>query len=110
MVSVDKVDQGLYRLSEGESPRDVALTVYGDGNLYQRLLVANENWGSEPVVVVPFKQGRVTVVQPDDDLRSLIGRMFPNQPRHLYLSRYFDWNADTQPNFLIGEEVFIPER
>lgn len=110
MESVRRSLHGSYRLSEGESPRDVAEKVYGDGSRYQILLKYNNEWGSEELIHVPNKEGRVSTVLEEDDLRSLIKRMFPNQPIHLYEDRYFTWNANIHPSSLIGQEVFIPER
>lgn len=110
MSKFTHVKHGLYRLSEGESPREVAEKVYGDSSRYQILLKYNDDWGTEEVITVPNKEGRITKVEEGDSLDSTIKRMFPNQPPHLYDRRYLVWNAGILPQDLVGENIFIPER
>lgn len=109
-MGVEFVKDGTFRLSEGESPREVAEKVYGDSSRYQILLKYNDNWETLETVVVPNKGGRTDIVRTDDTLKSLVKRMFPNQPVHLYEDRYMVWNAGLLPENLVGHTIFIPER
>lgn len=109
-MGVEFVNDGTFRLTEGESPREVAEKVYGDSSRYQILLKYNDNWDTLDTVIVPNKRGRMDVVHPEDTIKSLIKRMFPNQPVHLYEFRYMIWNAGLLPEDLVGCKVFIPER
>lgn len=108
MSTVTHVLHGVYRLSPGEEPRDVASKVYGDGSRYHILIKHNPDWVSP--VTVPNKAGRTTIVRAGEEAKDLVSRMFPNQPVHLYEERYRDWNASILPQDIVGESVFVPER
>lgn len=106
------VNTGLYILGYKQDPREVARVAYGDGHLYHVLLKHNthSNWQEGDVIEVPNKKGRQTIVEDGEILVDLIKRMFPNQPTHLYVDRYLQWNAHILPEDLAGTMVFIPER
>jgi len=106
---VTKVSHGIYRMSD-ESPQEVALKVYGDVSRYAILLKYNEDWGAEPTVIVPNKEGRTITVEEGDTLKTIINRLFPGQFYHMYIDKYNVWNAGTPVEELVGETVFVPER
>lgn len=108
MSDVQKVSEGYYRLKEGEDDKVVAAIVYGSQSYYLQLISANpySKWEAGDVIRVPNKKGRVTTYT-DDSMDSLLKRMFPGQPTHLYLPLLLKWNADDVAH---GDTVFVPER
>ena len=105
---VTKVDEGLYRLQEGDDPRSVAKTVYGDGHLYHILIKANPHeWEPGTVIRVPNKKGRVKVLEGSETPAEVVQVMFPGQPAHLYVERLLAWNGGTVE---LPHVVFVPER
>ena len=103
-----KVDEGLYKLREGDDPRSVAAVVYGDGHLYHILLKANPHeWEVGTVIRVPNKKGRVRALKGSETPAEVVEGMFPGQPAHLYVERLLAWNGGTVE---LPSVVFVPER
>lgn len=108
---IERRSHGTFLLQDGDTPRSVAEVVYGDGSRYAILLKYNpEQWVPGTRIEVPNKAGRSTTVEDGEQTRDLIARMFKNQPVHLYLKRYYQWNGMREATDLVGETVFIPER
>lgn len=112
MTMVENTNTGTYILSEGETPSQVSLTVYGDTYKVPLLLKENSDieWKSGESVVIPNKKGKTTVVQEGETTNSLLARMFSGQPTYLYVQLYLKWNAGIIAEELVGREVFVPER
>lgn len=112
-LEVTKVKTGLFLLGEEEtSYRSVSQKVYNDPNKYQVILEANAGvlWAPGIQLVIPNRDGRVTIPQEDESSTDLIRRMFPGQPPHMYLDNYFKWNDGFEADELVGIKVFVPER
>lgn len=112
MNTVEKTNTGIYILSEGESPAQVSLSVYGDTYKVPMLLKENPdiNWEKNDPVVIPNKKGRTTVVEKGETTAVLLSRMFSGQPTYLYLELFLKWNAGNIAEKLVGREIFVPER
>lgn len=112
MTMVESTNTGTYILSEGETPAQVSLTVYGDTYKVPLLLKENSGikWEAGESVVIPNKKGRTTVVQEGETTNSLLARMYGGQPTYLYVQLYLKWNAGIIAEDLVGREVFVPER
>jgi hypothetical protein len=105
------VSDGQYLLREHDTPRSVAELVYGDGAKYQVLLAKNAFlWESGRRIEVPNKRGRISQFVAGESPMQLIARMFPNQPVHLFLPKFFLWNGGQEHELVEGDIVFIPER
>lgn len=112
MSEITKTRDGFYLLGEDESPAKISEAVYGDPRKYAEIIKSNTSIAWEPGVqiLIPNKAGRTTVVQENETTFELIRRMFPEQPTHLYLDRFYLWNDGCEAEDLVGQVVFIPER
>jgi len=112
MSEITKTRDGYYLLGEGQGPSEVAAAVYGNVNKYAEISTVNSDleWLPGTHILVPNKEGRTTVVQENETTFEVISRMFPNQPVHLYLDRFYMWNDGFDAEDLVGVMVFIPER
>lgn len=108
---VKHVNTGRYSLRQGDNPRSVAEYVYRDGSLYHVLLKANPfEWDEGDTVFIPNKPGRETEVKQDEVVFDVIRRMFPNQPIHLYLDKFYGWNGGEDYSPQAGDVVYVPNR
>jgi hypothetical protein len=109
---VEHVNVGVYTLKEGDTPRSVAEDVYSDGNLYTVLTKNNleSNWEPSEKIKVPNKKGRRTVVQDRESIKTLLQRMYPHDPPHIYYKKFYTWNGGVQVEDLVGSQVYVPER
>lgn len=109
---ITHVNIGVYTLKEGDTPQTVAKIAYNDVNMYTTLLKDNEDymWDTGLQIQVRNKKGRTTEVQPGEDAVEIIRRMFQNQPVHLYLDRFYEWNGGRDYVPEAGDVVFVPER
>ena len=109
--SFSKVTEGLYYVREDDQASQVAERVYGDVKKSNNLLRANPSaWSAAELIRVPGVQGRVANVRSGESSTSVIRRMFPGQPTHIYLDRFYSWNGGDSRVFAGGELVFVPER
>jgi hypothetical protein len=105
------VSDGLYKVREGDQPRSIAARVYGDGSKYSMLLAANPHTNAGTQIIVPNVKGRTTEVEYDGESpQEIIRRLFPNQPIHMYLQRFYTWNGGEDAELMLGEMVFVPDR
>lgn len=108
---VRHVNTGRYKVREHDTPRSVADAVYRDGSLYHVLLKANPfEWEVGDTIFIPNKAGRETEMKVDEAVFDAIGRMFPNQPIHYYVDRFFMWNGGDDYVPEEGDTVYVPER
>ena len=42
-------------------------------------------------------------------MTEVIARLYPFQPTHLYIERFYRWNGNKDASALEGQMVFIPE-
>jgi hypothetical protein len=112
LESFTRVNEGYYYVRKGDTAKIVAQRVYGgDGHKSSVLLKANpEIWDEESFITVPGVDGRVANILPGESPASVIRRMFPGQPVHLYQDRFFVWNGGKDRTFEGGGLVFVPER
>lgn len=109
---IHRMTSGVYRLRKGDTPRKVAELVYGDGNKSSVLLQANpEHWMDGDALQVPNKAGIATQVKYDgESAAECIRRMFPDQPTHIYMDKFFLWNGGQTEELQAGDLVFVPDR
>lgn len=108
---ITHINTGTYTLQDGDTPHSVSNYVYGDKTLYHVLLKANPSeWAIGFPIEVPNKKGRQTEVLQDESSFDVIRRMFPNQPIHLYLDKFYGWNGGEDYVPAEGDIVFVPER
>jgi hypothetical protein len=109
--SYTKVTEGYYYVRKGDSAQSVAKALYGDVSKSGTLLKANpEEWEAGTFISVPGIQGRVDNMRPGESVVSVIKRMFPGQPVHLYQPRFYLWNGGQNRDIEGGGLVFVPER
>lgn len=109
--SYSETTEGYYYVRPNDTARTVAKAVYGDQNKYSQLLKANpEIWDEGSLITIPGVSGRVDNVHAGESVHSVIQRVFPNQPTHLYQDRFYIWNGGVNRQFEGGEVVFIPNR
>ncbi len=106
------VSHGYYVLQTGDDAQQVAHNLYGDVHKSNVLLEANKNteWTPGNTIVVPNKKGRQSVYKDGESPQQVIERLFPGQPVHLYLNRYFLWNGGHEFPPKSGDFVYVPER
>lgn len=106
------ITHGVYRLRKGDTPRKVAEAVYGDGSKASVLLQANpEAWIDGDAIQVPNKAGVAMQVRYDgQSAAECIRSMFPDQPTHIYLDRFFLYNGGQTEELQMGDLVFVPNR
>lgn len=111
-AAVTPVTEGYYLLNPGDTAQKVARRLYGDVHKSNVLLQANpEDWNYLERIVVPNKKGRITtLLSSQEKPASVIKRMFPNQPVHLYTTSFLIWNGGERNFLREGELVFVPER
>lgn len=109
--SVEIIGDGYFLLEDGQSPQMVSEIVYNHSSHYAILLKANDPdaWYAGNHVVVPNKKGRRTVVREGESMVEIIKRLYPFQPPHLYIERFYRWNGNQDASALEGQMVFIPE-
>lgn len=108
---VNHVNTGRYKVQSGDTPRSVAEMVYRDGSLYHVLLKSNPfEWNEGDTIFVPNKAGRETEMKVDEAIFDVIERMFPNQPIHYYIERFYAWNGGNECSPEVGDIVYVPER
>jgi len=103
---------GVYRLRKGDNARKVAELVYGDQNKASVLLQANpEAWIEGDAIQVPNKAGVATQVRYDGQSPAeLIRTMFPEQPTHIFMDKFYLWNGGQDELLQMGDLVFLPNR
>jgi len=109
---INHVNVGIYTVQEGDTPQSVAKLVYNDVRLYTSLLKDNPEsaWSAGMQIEVRNKQGRTTEVRPEEDVIDIIRRMYSNQPVHLYIDRFYEWNGGKGYAPEAGDIVYVPER
>jgi hypothetical protein len=108
---VTHTNTGIYVIKDGDTPHSVANYVYNDKTMYHVLIKENpQDWVPGFPIEVPNKKGRQTEVLPEEGAFDVIRRMFPNQPIHLYLDRFYGWNGGDEYQPEAGDFVYVPER
>lgn len=111
LESYTEVTEGYYYVCKGDTAKSVALALYGDSHKSAQLKKANpEEWEPGTFISVPGIRGRVANLHTGESATAVIKRMFPGQPTHLYLHRFFLWNGGPDRNIAGGGLVFVPER
>lgn len=111
MNSYTEVTEGYYYVRKGDTAKSVAKALYGDVNKSAQLMKANpEEWEAGTFISVPGIQGRVDNMRTNESVSSVIKRMFPGQPVHLYQPRFYLWNGGQDRDIKGGGLVFIPNR
>lgn len=103
-----QVEYGTYTVRDGDTPRTVALSLYGNEQRVGWLLEANPGaqWVEGEKIVVPNKRGEEALVKKGDSMQTLLQRMFPGKPVHIYFNQFLKWNG---PTSMPGDVVFVPE-
>lgn len=108
---IEHVNIGRYTVQQGDTPRTVADLAYRNGDMYVRVMKENPHeWEEGDIVLVPNKKGRLTDVLPGEDVGDIISRMFPGQPPHIYIERFYLWNGGYDYVPEEGDQVYVPER
>ena len=108
-MQINKTYGGVYLIRDGDTPRSIALTVYGDEQKQGLLMEHNLDcdWSPGTIIAVPMKWGRSGTFEADDSVLTVVGRLFPESSViGPLIETFIKWNGPAPEE---GAPVFIPE-